>query len=252
MLQALKQAGAYVRGNWFFATYFVSVRHSLLRCSFFLSPSPSSLQVSAFFSSSFGHAQWQRLHTALGHSDVLTMFVAAALPATAAYWLYSAVLAALDARGALRAYKVQPHNTTGQWNRAAVLHALPCVAFNSLVLGLPVSLLSSWLQMHWLGGSASPATLPSFGYMLLQLLVCPLVTEVVFFHSHRALHSPVSSGGRRVFSPCAVAWLIAVLHGRPRTRGSTSSTMSTQRPWATRLLRVREREMYEKQRTCCR
>jgi len=84
-------------------------------------------------------------------------------------------------------YKYKIQKTT--YPNSTIIHCAKIALFNQFFLLLPMSLLLYPLY-SLRGCEMSPATLPSAVEIIVDLIISVLVYEVLFYYSHRLLHTP--------------------------------------------------------------
>lgn len=74
-------------------------------------------------------------------------------------------------------------------------HAVKTVLFNQVCLSGPVVVLT-YMLMKWRGDPCGPE-LPTFHWVLLELAVCGLMEEILFYYTHRsAVHFRAADNNR--------------------------------------------------------
>ncbi|XP_018026937.1 fatty acid hydroxylase domain-containing protein 2 [Hyalella azteca] len=157
---------------------FVAVRNSL------------TLHLQNFWGASgnFWQHQWDRLLNAFGDDLFNLMVYGTIIVSYVVYWVFGLFYVFMDVTlrpQAFRKYKIQPgtNEPVDNWKLAKVVAV---VHFNQLVVGYIASRVSFHL-LQWRGYDASPS-LPTFQWVLYELVVCVLVEEVGFYYSHRLFH----------------------------------------------------------------
>lgn len=83
---------------------------------------------------------------------------------------------------------------SGQVDAGRLRHAVKTVLFNQVCLSGPVVVLT-YMLMKWRGDPCGPE-LPTFHWVLLELAVCGLMEEILFYYTHRSarpLHASVNA-----------------------------------------------------------
>jgi len=105
------------------------------------------------------------------------------------FWTLCLPLVALDVYQRPRwlyKFKLQPHV---QVPPAQLWRCARQVLLNQMTLLLPLSLFVLYPLYAWRGNGISVESLPSVAEIVVDLLLCILTEEVLFYYSHRALHS---------------------------------------------------------------
>lgn len=109
---------------------------------------------------------------------------------TLSFWLFNALLMLVDTTGKpsfITRYRIQP-DKNNPVDAGRLRHAVKTVLFNQVCLSGPVVVLV-YMLMRWRGDPCGPE-LPSFHWVLLELSVCGLMEEVLFYYTHRLVHHP--------------------------------------------------------------
>ncbi|XP_016315789.1 fatty acid hydroxylase domain-containing protein 2-like [Sinocyclocheilus anshuiensis] len=107
-------------------------------------------------SGDFWQTQWTKLHQALGGNEAALFFIG---------------------------------TVSRQVDAAQLRHAVKTVLFNQVCLSGPVVVLT-YMVMKRRGEPCGPE-LPTFHWVLLELSVCGLMEEILFYYTHRLVHHPL-------------------------------------------------------------
>nr|UYO77164.1 fatty acid hydroxylase domain-containing protein 2 like A [Penaeus japonicus] len=139
-------------------------------------------------SGDFWQHQWDKIVLACNNDPYVLLVYGPTLSSYALYWSVGAVYILMDVTGKpsfLRRYKVQP-GTNEPVEMGPLIKCSLWVTFNQLVAGTAFSGLSYYV-MCFRGFDQSPL-LPTFHWVLFELMVCILVEEVGFYYTHRLFH----------------------------------------------------------------
>ncbi|KAJ8344609.1 hypothetical protein AAFF_G00222130, partial [Aldrovandia affinis] len=109
---------------------------------------------------------------------------------TASFWLFNALLMLADSTGTpsfITRYRIQV-DKNNPVDPMKLRHAVKTVLCNQVFLSMPMVWLA-FLVMKWRGNPCS-LELPSFHRVLLEMAICGLLEEVIFYYSHRLFHHP--------------------------------------------------------------
>ncbi|XP_053504456.1 fatty acid hydroxylase domain-containing protein 2 isoform X2 [Ictalurus furcatus] len=141
-------------------------------------------------SGDFWQTQWTRLYTAFDGNEAYLFFIGTMLMPTFCFWVFNGFLMIVDSTGKpafVTRYRIQQDkNNPVELER--VWWAVKVVLCNQLFLSVPLVVLT-YTVMSWRGEPCSPQ-LPTFHWVLLELSVCGLLEEVLFYYSHRLFHHP--------------------------------------------------------------
>lgn len=141
-------------------------------------------------SGDFWQTQWTKLHLLFGGNEWALFFMGSMIVPTAAFWLFNALLMVADSTGRpvfITRYRIQVDKNSPV-DPAKLRHAVRTVLFNQVFLSMPMVWLG-FLVMKWRGDPCG-LELPTFHRGLLDLAVCGLLEEVLFYYSHRLFHHP--------------------------------------------------------------
>lgn len=141
-------------------------------------------------SGDFWQAQWGKVLD-LFHEDRYNLFVWGTFVwTTSIFWLFNLLLIFLDATGkpaALLKYKIQADKNVPV-DKKALASAVLRVAFNQTAVGIPMLVFMYFIMQ--IRGCDHGRELPTFQWVVFELLVFILVEEVGFYYSHRLVHHP--------------------------------------------------------------
>uniref|UniRef100_A0A671KPT2 Fatty acid hydroxylase domain-containing protein 2-like n=1 Tax=Sinocyclocheilus anshuiensis TaxID=1608454 RepID=A0A671KPT2_9TELE len=121
-------------------------------------------------SGDFWQTQWTKLHQALGGNEAALFFIVL-------MWL------------CLKLFSLVSKNRYRCVDAAQLRHAVKTVLFNQVCLSGPVVVLT-YMVMKRRGEPCGPE-LPTFHWVLLELSVCGLMEEILFYYTHRLVHHPL-------------------------------------------------------------
>jgi len=131
---------------------------------------------------------WDKLLDIVGDDPFTVMFWGSYCMTSLAFWplglLYLMCDLSLTPQW-MRQYKIQP-GTNEPIDRNKLKKLLMVVIFNWVVLN-PTFSYGMWFLHEW-RGITDIRVLPSFHRVLLELIICVLVEEVMFYYSHWMLH----------------------------------------------------------------
>jgi len=109
------------------------------------------------------------------------------------YWLYSSILLWIQLYHPqwVSRFKVQS-DTNEPLDRARVWHGIKVVLCNQFFVSVPAAAVLVPL-FKWRGSSTS-LPLPSFNWVVFEFGVFLIVEEILFYHSHRLLHTKAFYG----------------------------------------------------------
>ncbi|XP_013413815.1 fatty acid hydroxylase domain-containing protein 2-like [Lingula anatina] len=142
-------------------------------------------------SGDFWQRQWEKIYNFCDGNEFVIGVIGANLLALVVFWTFNALFLLVDVTGfpqSVLKYKIQP-DANVPVDRKKLKNAVLTVLFNQMVIGLPVCAL--WfVVMRWRGCQYTPESLPTFQWVLLELLVFSLAEEFFFYYSHRTFHHP--------------------------------------------------------------
>ncbi len=136
-----------------------------------------------------GMAQGASVLAALSaeHGELLAFLGVGMAVHEGSFGLYNFMYWAAGAIPALRRrYKIQPNADP---SRELVVKALVHIYVGRILVQLPAMIAYFYVWKH-VGGGSMDAPPPSLGTFVGHILVCALCMEVLFYSSHRAMHSP--------------------------------------------------------------
>ncbi|KAF5886261.1 fatty acid hydroxylase domain-containing protein 2, partial [Clarias magur] len=141
-------------------------------------------------SGDFWQTQWSRLYGAFDGNEAFLFFIGTMLVPTFCFWLCNGFFLFADMTGKptfITRYRIQLDKNNPA-EAARVWRAVKVVLSNQLFLSVPLVVLT-YAVMSWRGEPCAPQ-LPTFHWVLLELAVCGLLEEVLFYYSHRLVHHP--------------------------------------------------------------
>ncbi|GAB6033249.1 hypothetical protein CHUAL_012851 [Chamberlinius hualienensis] len=139
-------------------------------------------------SGDFWQRQWDKVDNLFGGDEFYISIAGTFLFPTILYWLIGGLYTVMDLTrkpSFLVRYKIQPDKSLRAKDLLPVIYQ---VLFNQIVVGIPFTILAFYL-MKMTGYTYTPE-LPTFHWVLLELLVFTIMEEVGFYYSHRLLHNP--------------------------------------------------------------
>ena len=104
------------------------------------------------------------------------------------YWIVTLIFLMLDFSGLCRRFKVQPGTNeppeTWRLTEASLL-----VLFNQIVTSVIFSGGGFWIS-HLVMGQQDLREVPSFAWLMTSLLMFYFIFDVIFYSSHRLMHTP--------------------------------------------------------------
>jgi methylsterol monooxygenase len=141
-------------------------------------------------SGDYWQKNWECVYDFFGGNEMALALGGAVFTSWAVFWFFNALLMCLDVTGRphfLLRYKIQEGK-----NQPLDMSKLKAVAayvfFNQSVVSIPF-LYVAFTIMQWRGCSFG-RELPTFHWVVFELVVFTLVEEVIFYYSHRLLHHP--------------------------------------------------------------
>ncbi|KAJ8266864.1 hypothetical protein GJAV_G00135570 [Gymnothorax javanicus] len=141
-------------------------------------------------SGNFWQTQWSKLHLLFGGNEWALFFMGSMIVPTASFWLFNALLMVADSTGKptfITRYRIQMDKNSPV-DPVKLRHAVKTVLLNQVFLSMPMLWLA-FPAMRWRGEPCS-LELPTFHRVLLEIAVCGLLEEVLFYYSHRLFHHP--------------------------------------------------------------
>ncbi|KAK2168809.1 hypothetical protein LSH36_14g10031 [Paralvinella palmiformis] len=134
---------------------------------------------------SFCQHQWERIYEMFDGDQSKMVFIGTFLVSSGAFFGVNLFLSILDLTGfpqRLVKYKIQKDKNCPV-SRDLFLKALGWVIFNQTVVAFPIFFLSH-IVMVWRGCSFG-RQLPTLNSVFLDIAVCTLIEEILFYYSHR-------------------------------------------------------------------
>ncbi|XP_052281980.1 fatty acid hydroxylase domain-containing protein 2-like isoform X2 [Dreissena polymorpha] len=138
---------------------------------------------------SFWQNNWDCIYEKWGRdNEIIFGCIGTFLVTTCVFWLGNAFFLVLDVYGipqSLQKYKIQENV---EFEMSKLWKAIRVVLVNHFIVGLPFCLgITFTYQMR---GCSFSGELPTFHWVLLEILVFSLVEEFFFYYTHRLLHHP--------------------------------------------------------------
>ncbi|XP_070552709.1 fatty acid hydroxylase domain-containing protein 2-like [Ptychodera flava] len=134
---------------------------------------------------------WSKIYRLAGGNEVILFCVGSWAAPILTYFIVNSFLLTIDLTGKpkfLHKYKIQMDKNV-PLNPQRLKKLFPVVLFN-LFVATPLAMYPYYLLAKWRGCSAG-LDLPSGGRMIIDLLVCTVMAEIIFYYSHRLLHHPL-------------------------------------------------------------
>lgn len=129
---------------------------------------------------------WDHVYTKwFNKQDFIILTIGTTIVTTTVFWLCNLFFIIMDMTGKpsfLLKYKIQDVPV----DPGKLLHAMKIALFNQMVIGIPFVMVAAPAFL-WRGCPIG-GELPSFQWVLFEILVFSLVEEVFFYYSHRLLH----------------------------------------------------------------
>ncbi|CAL4088587.1 unnamed protein product [Meganyctiphanes norvegica] len=139
-------------------------------------------------SGNFWQQQWDRILYTFGDDPFVLMVYGTTVVTFLVYWGAGGLYTLMDVFNKpafLRRYKVQP-GTNEPVETYRLIKCIFWVNFNQIIIGIPFSM-GAYYLMTLRGYDQSPH-LPTFGWVLFELIGCILLEEAGFYYSHRLFH----------------------------------------------------------------
>jgi methylsterol monooxygenase len=139
-------------------------------------------------SGDYWQSKWEWIYELFEGDELLLAITMTVVVSVSVFWLFNLALFVLDVTQRpqfLLKYKIQPDKNVPVDRRKLVTTIL-WVLFNQTVVGIPF-MYASFVAMQWRGCSFG-RELPTFHWVLCELVVFTLVEEIMFYYSHRVLH----------------------------------------------------------------
>nr|XP_055035644.1 fatty acid hydroxylase domain-containing protein 2 [Misgurnus anguillicaudatus] len=141
-------------------------------------------------SGDFWQTQWTKLYIAFDGNETALFFIGTMLVPTLSFWLFNAFLMVVDTTGKpnfITRYRIQA-DKNNPVDSTRLRHAVKTVLFNQIFLSAPLVVLT-YMVMKWRGDPCGPE-LPTFHLVLIELALCGLMEEILFYYTHRLVHHP--------------------------------------------------------------
>ncbi|XP_064111626.1 fatty acid hydroxylase domain-containing protein 2-like [Macrobrachium nipponense] len=139
-------------------------------------------------SGNFWQHQWDKILDLFGHDDFNLFVYGPVIVSYIVYWGVGSLFILLDLTSLhtfTKKYKMQP-NTNEPLLLREVLKTFVVVSFNQIFIGIPSVVPAYWfLQVR--GYDRSPH-LPTFHWVLFELVICIIAIEFGFYYAHRLIH----------------------------------------------------------------
>lgn len=141
-------------------------------------------------SGDFWQSHWQKVHEFCNGDEFTISVIGTNLVSITLYWVVGGLYTIMDLTGkpaVMVRYKIQVEKNNPVENKQ-VIPVILQVLFNQIIVGVPFTMLAFYI-LHIRGYTYTPE-LPTFHWVLLELVVCTIAEEVGFYYSHRLLHHP--------------------------------------------------------------
>jgi sterol desaturase/sphingolipid hydroxylase (fatty acid hydroxylase superfamily) len=139
-------------------------------------------------SGNYWQSVWEKIHELAGGNEIILAVWGSWIVSNFVFWAVNSFLIFLDVTGkpqVLLKYKIQEDKNVPV-DTGRLLHAIRVVLFNQTIIGLPF-IYVAYHGMRLRGCDFGPE-LPTFQWVVLELVVYMLVEEVFFYYTHRLLH----------------------------------------------------------------
>lgn len=139
-------------------------------------------------SGDFWQHQWDKILSTFGDDPFTLMVYGTTIVSYVIYWLVGLIYTVMDVTGrpaTLRRYKIQP-GTNEPVDIGKLVKCILWVNFNQIFVGIPFSMLCFYLLR--LRGWNESSQLPTFHWVIFELIICILMEEIGFYYSHRLFH----------------------------------------------------------------
>lgn len=141
-------------------------------------------------SGDYWQSNWEYVYDLFGGNEMSLALWATVIISCSVFWFFNALLMILDLTGRpqyLLRYKIQ-EGKNQPVDGVKLRHVIMTVIVNQTIISIPFMYLS-FIVMKWRGCSFG-RELPTFHWVVFELVVFTLVEEVMFYYSHRLLHNP--------------------------------------------------------------
>lgn len=142
-------------------------------------------------SGDYWQSKWETIYAFFDGNEISLAMWGTYVVLIVIFWAFNGFLFVLDLTcwpQFLTRYKIQEGKNTPV-NKQKLMSAILLVLFNQFVVSLPFMYVS-FRVMKWRGCSFGPE-LPTFHWVLFEMIVFAVVEEVMFYYSHRLLHHPM-------------------------------------------------------------
>lgn len=136
-------------------------------------------------SGSYWQSKWDSIYDIFNGNDMALAMWGLIIVSCGSFWVFNSFLLIVDVTEwpkFLLRYKIQP-TANVPINRKKLRSALFWVFFNLTIVGLPLMYVA-FMLMKWRGCSFG-RELPTFHWVVFELVIFSLVEEVFFYYSHR-------------------------------------------------------------------
>jgi sterol desaturase/sphingolipid hydroxylase (fatty acid hydroxylase superfamily) len=141
-------------------------------------------------SGDFWESQWAKVLDRFDHNEFNVGVIGTFTVTFCVYWIVGAFYTFVDLTGKpsfLLKYKIQDNSNSYPVTRRQLIRVIRQVIINQIFVGIPFCLIGHY-SLRWRGYEWGK--LPTFQWVLLELSICILIEELVFYYSHRLLHNP--------------------------------------------------------------
>jgi len=141
-------------------------------------------------SGDFWQDQWTKLYVMYEGREAALFFSGTMTVPFVAFWVTNGLLLLVDMTGKpsfITRYRIQV-DKNNPVDPVKFRNALKQVVFNQVLISGPM-VVGIYFIMTWRGNPCGPE-LPTFHQALIELAICALVEEVLFYYSHRLFHHP--------------------------------------------------------------
>ncbi|CAL8365503.1 unnamed protein product [Lota lota] len=141
-------------------------------------------------SGDFWQNLWTRLYLQYEGQHAVLFYLGTMLAPLLAFWITNGLFLLVDVTGRpsfITRYRVQADKNSPV-DQQKLWHAIRQVVFNQVVVSGPM-VVGVYYLMTWRGDPCGPQ-LPTFHRGLMELALCSVVEELLFYYSHRLFHHP--------------------------------------------------------------
>ncbi|XP_025056787.1 fatty acid hydroxylase domain-containing protein 2 [Alligator sinensis] len=139
----------------------------------------------------FWQTQWQKVYRLFGGNEQAIYFSGTLLVPFLVFWCVNGVYMVADVTGKpnfITRYRIQL-GKNDPVDTKKLLQAVRTVLFNLFFISVPLVVLTFPIVKWW--GDPCREELPTFRWVLIELLIFGLVEEILFYYSHRLFHHPL-------------------------------------------------------------